>query len=55
MEAGLLACPYFPTHRTGVETADVEGVLEGNISEFIQAEIEGKKAEKTDDTVNPHT
>ncbi|MCM8757148.1 MAG: peptide chain release factor 2 [Candidatus Omnitrophica bacterium] len=35
-------CPYtlVKDHRTGVETANVNGVMDGEIDEFIQAEIE---------------
>src|SRR6266403_616375 len=33
-------------HRTGVETSNVQDVMDGNIDIFIQAELRGEKAAK---------
>ncbi len=37
-------------HRTGAETSDVQGVMDGDIDLFIQAKLRGQKAGKSDDT-----
>ena len=33
-------------HRTGAETSDVQGVMDGAIDLFIQAKLRGQKAKK---------
>jgi len=33
-------------HRTGAETSDVQGVMDGDIDLFIQAKLRGQKAKK---------
>ena len=35
-------------HRTGAETSDVQGVMDGNIEMFIQAKLRGQKNTKGD-------
>src|ERR1700686_2383643 len=35
-------------HRTGAETSDVQGVMDGNLDLFIQAKLRGQKAKKGD-------
>jgi peptide chain release factor 2 len=33
-------------HRTGAETSNVQGVMDGNIDMFIQAKLRGEKVQK---------
>jgi peptide chain release factor 2 len=35
-------------HRTGVETSNVQAVLDGDIDMFMQAKLRGEKAAKDD-------
>jgi peptide chain release factor 2 len=35
-------------HRTGVETSNVQAVMDGDIDMFIQAKLRGEKAAKGD-------
>jgi peptide chain release factor 2 len=41
-------CPYtmVKDHRTGYETNDVDGVMDGDLDGFINAWLSGMKAEK---------